>query len=400
MDSVDSKFTAMVDSIVFDAIDSLAFPGAQILIAKEGEIIFEKAYGFHTYDQIRPVETNHLYDLASITKVSTGLPLLMNLIAKEYVELDTPISKYIPLLKRSNKANLTLREILAHQSGIKPYIVYWQNTIKDNGSWKRRTFKSKANRKFPIFITDSLYMHKKYRKKMEKSIKRSELLEHKDYKYSGLFFQLLPKLLEDIKEKPFLAILNTELFTPIGATDLAYNPYLTYSKERIVPTEKDSVFRNQLVHGTVHDEAAAMLGGVSCNAGLFGNARSLSKLFQLYLNNGNYNGNQLIDSTILREFTKCQYCDSGNRRGLGFDKPLIEYDEILSSIAKDASKESFGHSGFTGTLAWADPEHNLIFIFLSNRVYPSRTHRKIYQMNVRPKIHQLVYDYYIQNGNE
>ncbi len=390
------SFSSQIDSIIANAIDSMAFPGAQVLVAKGGEIVFEKAYGYHTYNQEIKVKLDHMYDLASITKVTTGLPLLMNLVAKGKIDLDKPISTYIPMWKRSNKADITIREILAHQAGLLPYIVYYAEAQDINGNWKKKTFKNKKNKKYSISITDSLFMHKKYHKKMSKRI-RDTRMGDKNYKYSGLFFQLLPKLIENIKGRPFLEILNREIYHPIGVKgDLMYLPAERYPQEKIVPTEMDTLFRHQMVHGTVHDEAAAMWGGVSCNAGLFGNAKGLAQLFQVYLDNGRYKGRKFIDSTSIVNFTQCQYCDNDNRRGLGFDKPLLEFDEILSTVAKDASRESFGHSGFTGTLVWADPKHDLVYVFLSNRVYPTREQRHIYTMNVRPKIHQVVYDYFVK----
>ena len=294
-----------MDSIVNEAIDSMAFPGAQILISKKGEILFEKQCGFHTYDKKRPVRQDDLYDLASVTKVTTGLPILMKLHGEGRLSLDAPVEQYIPLFKRTDKSKLTFLEILAHQSGLIPYIVYWRNTIKRNGKFKKKTFTSKYWKRFPIYITDSLYLHKNYHKKIKKAIKKSELLELKEYKYSGLFFLLLPEMIESLTGEGFREYLQREIYDPIGATHLIYNPYLHYVKEKIIPTERDTFFRNQLVHGTVHDEAAAMLAGVSCNAGLFGNAESLAKLFQLYLKNGQHNGLQIIDSLAVMEFTRC-----------------------------------------------------------------------------------------------
>jgi len=204
-------FELKIDSIIYDAIDSAAFPGAQILIIKDGEIVFEKAYGHHTYEEIITVELNHLYDLASITKVTTGLPLLMNLVAKGKVDLDKPASEYIRAFNTSNKKKITIREILAHQAGLLPYIVYYSDLKNEDDQWKKRTFKNKKNRLFPIGITDSLFMHRRYQKKMERRIKKTKIGE-KEYKYSGLFFQLLPKLIEKVKGRPFLEVLNTELY--------------------------------------------------------------------------------------------------------------------------------------------------------------------------------------------
>lgn len=401
-DSTIASFEAKMDSIILDAIDSMAFPGAQVLVAHHGNILLEKAYGHHTYEKKNTVQLSNLYDLASITKVSTGLPLLMKLYGEGKIDLDAPIEKYLPSLAESNKSELTLREILSHQAALKPYIVYWQDTKKKNGKYRRKTFKSKENKRFPISIHDELYLHRKYPDRMKNEIVDSDLLEEKEYRYSGLIFQMMPDLIENVTGQDFETMLIDEIYHPLGIKELCYNPTKNYSLEDIVPTESDTLFRKRLVHGTVHDEAAAMLGGISCNAGLFGNARSLYQLFQMYLNNGRWGETQIIDSLALAEFTKCQYCNTDNRRGLGFDKPLIEYDADASYIAENASASSFGHSGFTGTFVWADPDDDLIFVFLSNRVHPFRSQRKLYSMNIRPKMHQLIYDYFgkeISKGN-
>jgi CubicO group peptidase (beta-lactamase class C family) len=185
--------------------------------------------------------------------------------------------------------------------------------------------------------------------------------------------------------------LQNTFYKPLGASTITFNPYLHYSLERIVPTERDTFFRMSQVHGGVHDEAAAMLNGVSSNAGLFSTANDLAKLFQMYLNGGTYGGERYIAEETLKKFTTCQFCEDGNHRGLGFDKPSIEYDENEVSISSLTSKSSFGHSGYTGTFVWADPEKDLIFIFFSNRVFPTRDNRKLYAMNIRPKIMEVIY---------
>lgn len=389
-----SLLSQKVDSIIQEGLDSQAYPGAQLLIAKDGNIILNKAYGFHTYEKINPVKSTDLYDLASVTKVTTGLPILMKLYGEGKFNLDAPLDMYFPKFKNSNKGDLIIREILAHQAQLKPYIVYWAKTLKKNGRYKARTFKINQSKKYPIQITENLYLHRKYKKRIYRYIKKSPLEEKKEYKYSGLFFLLLPEIIEDLTGENYESYLYNNVYEPIGAARLLCNPLNKYSQAEIVPTEQDTFFRRKQVHGAVHDEAAAMLNGLSCNAGLFGNAEDLFKLFQLYLNNGNYNGQQIIAENAIKEFTRCQFCESGNRRGLGFDKPPIEYEEGASYVAKDASPESFGHSGFTGTFVWADPKNNSIIIFLSNRVYPTRENRKLYTMNIRPQLHQAMYDFF------
>lgn len=382
-----------LDSIILNGIDSMAYPGSQLYVSVKGKPIIHKAYGHHTYDGLTKVELDHIYDLASVTKISSGLPILMKFSMDGRFSLDESLSNYYPKFKKSNKANLSIRNILAHQAGLTPYIIYWQKTLKEDGSFHRRTFSNKASRRYPIPVTDDLHLHRKYKKKMFGAVKESEVDSDPSYRYSGLFFLLLPDIIEAIVDQDFETYLRESFYDPLGANRLMYNPLDKYPMEKIVPTEQDTYFRETLIRGYVHDEAAAMLDGVSCNAGLFSNAEDLAKLFQMYLNGGEYNGRRFLVKEAVEEFTKYQFPENDNRRGLGFDKPLIDYDPDASYVAKDASPLSFGHSGFTGTFVWADPEHDMLFIFLSNRVYPYRSHRKLYTMGIRPKMHQAVYDY-------
>ena len=387
-----------VDSLIHDGIDSMAYPGAQLLVIHQDSVIIHKAYGHHTYNQNVSVQLDHLYDLASITKVSTGLPVLMKLYDRGLFDLDAPASQYIPLFKKSNKAKLTFREILSHQARLEPYIVFWKDMFKTDGQYKKRTVKSKSSKRYPIRITDQMWLHKKYKKKMQKRIKDSPLLLDKGYKYSGLSFLLMPDMISDMIAADYETQLYQSFYKPLGADRMRYRPRLHFPIADIVPTEKDKYFRNTLIASDVHDEAAAMLDGISCNAGLFGNVESLSKLFHMYMNYGALNGKRYISEKALKLFTSYQYPEQKNRRGLGFDKPLLYYNDD-SYIAQSASPESFGHSGFTGTFVWADPTHKILIVFLSNRVYPTRENRKLYTMNIRPKLHQALYDYLIDDIN-
>ena len=394
---IDSTFlNEKIDSVVQFALESEAFPGVQIFIAKQGKVIFHKSYGFQTYLKKHPIELTDIYDLASISKVTTSLPILMKYYGNNQFDLNAPLKQYFPKFKKSNKADLKMREILAHQAGLKPWIPYWQNTLKPDKTFKRRTFKSKKSKRYNIAITDRLYLHRKYKKKIYKAIKESAVNEVKKYKYSGLAFYIFPEIVERLTGEDYQTYLNNEFYHPLGANTITFNPLKKFPKERIVPTEQDSFFRKIQIHGTVHDEGAAMMGGVSSNAGLFASANDLGKLIQLYLNGGTYGGKRYFAEKAIKEFTRCQFAENGNRRGLGFDKPLLEYHPQNSSVAKDASPSSYGHSGYTGTFVWVDPEHELIYIFLSNRVHPTRNNRKIYQLNIRPIIHQIIYDSFLK----
>lgn len=384
--------TQNIETIVQEGIDSMAYPGAQVLVAKNGQIIYQKEFGFHTYDKKQVVRPSDIYDLASVTKVTTAVPALMRMQDDGLFDVDAKLVDYFPAFKGSDKDNLYFRSILAHNAQLQPYIIYWKQAQKRNGKYKSRTFKSVPHKNYPIKITNGLYLHKKYKSKMMSFIKASPLNKDAGYVYSGLTFLMYPDLVKEKTGKRFDQYLYTTLYKKIGANKLVFNPSERINLKEIIPTEKDDFFRKNLVHGTVHDEAAAMLSGISGNAGLFGNASDLAKLLQLYLNEGSYGGEQFIEKSTLQDFTRCQFCDEGNRRGLGFDKPLIEYDAEKSYVAKSASKYSYGHSGFTGTFFWIDPAEDLIVIFLSNRVYPTRKNRKLYTMNIRPRLHQAVYD--------
>lgn len=387
----EQELSSTLDSLVHLGIKEKAFPGAQILIRYKDSILYHKAWGYHRYDSVRNVQLTDIYDLASVTKVTTGLPILMQLYGQDKFNLDRKAGDYIKEYKRKGKGEVTFREILAHQAGLKPYVVFLKEAQKDDGKYRCGTFKNQISKKYAIRITDSLFLNRNYFKKMKRRIKKTQLGNRGEYVYSGLTFLMMPEMIEKIVDQNFEKYLYENIYEPIGIQNLKYKPLRFYNRNQIVPTEVDTIWRHQLVHGRVHDEAAAMMNGISCNAGLFGDAKDLSTLFQFYLNEGSWKGEQIIPKEAIREFTRYQYED--NRRGLGFDKPLREYNKDLAYVAKDASHASFGHSGFTGTMVWADPKHNLVFVFLSNRVYPDRSHRKLYELSLRPQLHQAVYDY-------
>ena len=395
-----------IEAIIGEGIEAAAFPGAQVLVARKGKVVYHEAFGHLTKKQEQVVKKDAIYDLASITKISGPLPALMKLHGEGKFELDAPLKKYIKGFSFSNKAKLTFRPMLAHNAGLRPWIPYWRNTLSWNEKypWKegwdnekindfdfrQKTFQQDSSEQYTIKVTDQLWLHHKYKKQMYRAIKKSPLNEQKEYAYSGLLFYLLPDIIENISGQNYVQYLHTQFYDKLGA-ELTYKPLEKYPLERIIPTERDTFFRMQLLHGTVHDEGAAMMDGISGNAGLFGTAEGLAKLMSLYLNEGTYGGEQLIAAKSIQEFTHCHYCEEGNRRGLGFDKPLIEYDAEKSAVAEEASPASYGHSGYTGTFTWVDPKQELIFIFLSNRVYPTRANRRIYELNIRPRIHEAIY---------
>ena len=384
-----------VDSIINFGIQKEAFPGAQILVVKNHKIIFNKAYGFHTYDSLQKVSLNDIYDLASVTKIIGPLPALMKLHSEGKLDLDSPFSNYWkPWKKRKNKRNLTVRAVLAHQAGLKPYIVFLNEILRKNGKIKKRFIKNEPNMRFKKEAYEGLFVKNRFKNKIFRHITRSNVSDIKKYKYSGLSFLIYPEFITQITKKNYTDYLQENFYVPLEAKTLGYRPKTKNFKNLIVPTEIDSIFRKELTKNWVHDENAALLGGISGNAGLFGTSLDLAKIMQMYANYGIYDGKRYITENTLREFTKIQYPENENRRGLGFDKPLIDNATLPieeAYPAPEVSPESFGHSGFTGTFVWADPKNDLVFIFLSNRVYPSRDHKNIYNLNIRPKLQQVFY---------
>ncbi|WP_291962813.1 serine hydrolase domain-containing protein [Maribacter sp.] len=384
-----------VDSIITNGIKNNAFPGAQVLIAKEGNIIFHEAYGFHTYDSIQPVAKNDIYDLASVTKILGPLPAIMKLVDEGKLSLDVPFSTYWkPWKSQKDKVNITLREILAHQAGLEPYIVFLSKTLKNNGRFKKKFIRNKSNKRFSNEAYEGIYVKNRYNRKMYRIINRSKVSAEKKYKYSGLTFLIFPELISQITGIPYEDYMEQEFYRPLGMKTFGFLPSTKNFNNKIIPTEVDTMYRHTLTQGWVHDENASLLGGISGNAGLFGTADDLAIIMQMFLQNGLYAGKRYISEKTIKEFTKVQYPDNDNRRGLGFDKPYLKNNTFKITNAYPAPEvgaSSFGHSGFTGTFVWADPEHQMVYIFLSNRVYPTRENRNIYRLNIRPSVQQIFY---------
>ena len=394
-----AQWQTKVDSLVQDAIAQKAFPGAQVLVAHQGEIVLERAYGFHTYDSLVPVETSDLYDLASVTKILGPLPAIMSLVEQGVLDLDAPFSQYwTPWKKYRNKKDLTLREILAHQAGLTPYIVFLNEVIaytkRGTPKLKRRFVRELPSKRFSLVAYKDKYIHRRFPQKMYRKINRAAPSAEKKYNYSGLAFLLFPSLIEQLTGEDYRGYLRSHFYDPLGAEDLGYLPAQRLPSKRVVPTERDSLFRKTLTKDYVHDENAALFGGISGNAGLFSNASSVYKILNMWVQGGSLGGRKYLSPETIATFTALQYPENNNRRGLGFDKPLLGNDSLPASKsypAPSVSPESYGHSGFTGTFVWVDPTHELIYIFLSNRVYPSRDQRGIYTTNIRETVQEAIY---------
>lgn len=381
-----------VDSLVNQALAVKAIPGCVVLVAKDRKVVMHKAYGYHDYSDTIAAKLTSLYDLASVTKISTGLPALMKLYDEGTFKLDATLSDYLPAFRRSNKASLTMKDILTHQAGFRPWIPFWKNTLKKNGKYKWATIKGDSNRRFPIRLNGNMYLHHRYPDKIVRAIRKSPVDERKQYVYSDFFFILAPRVVESMVDEDFETFIQNNFYSPLGASSLMYNPLRKYSKNTIAPTEHDYYFRHEPIHGTVHDEGAIMLRGISGHAGLFGTANDVAKLMQMYLDRGAYGGKRYIKAETMDEWTRTQFPEKNNRRALGFDKPNLQYAGVNNNTAKDASPSSFGHTGFTGTMVWMDPESGLLYVFLANRVNPTRENTRLYQLNTRTEIQQAIYD--------
>ena len=382
-----------LDTLISNAIEKKAFPGCVIYASQYGIPFFFKAYGYHTYDSLMPVKKNHIYDLASITKVTGSTLALMKLYEKNLITLDMKLGDIVKGLGKKI-SQLTLREILAHQSGLYPWIPFYKEIKNKKGEYKKNTIYEKPTQNYTFEIAQNRYLHKDFYKKIKRMIRKSEVSSNKTYVYSGLFFYLVPELVQKLTNMDLEAFLNRYFYKPLNATTIVYTPLELFDKSMIVPTEKDAFFRMNQIHGTVHDEGAIMMKGVSGNAGLFSNAEDLAKVWHMLLNGGKMNEIQYLKPNTIQLFTTAQFPNNkNNRRGIGFDKPLLEYEATKSSVAQSSSLKSYGHSGYTGTIVWADPEKQLLFIFLSNRVYPTRKNTNLYRLNIRPRIHQIMYDY-------
>jgi beta-N-acetylhexosaminidase len=379
-----------IDSIALAAIRAGATPGCQVLVAKDQKVVYRKSFGTHSYDDTSAVLNSDLYDIASVTKIAGTALAVMKLFDEGKIDLNKPLSRYLPALKKSDKKSLVIREILAHQAGLKSWIPFWKQTMNGNVP-DEKIYSHTKHDKYNVRVTDSLYMHETYSDSLFKWILDSPLGEKGKYVYSDLGPILMKALVEKVTGKKMDDYLEENFYRPLGLSRLTYLPKAEFPLTEIIPTENDTTFRKQQLLGDVHDPAAAMMGGVSGNAGIFSNANELAVLMQMLLNKGMYGGRRYLQSTTIDIFTKQQFVQNKNRRGLLFDKPEPDTTKP-SPTCKSASLQTFGHQGFTGTCAWVDPEYNLVYIFLSNRVSPDATNDKLSKMNVRTEIQQVIYD--------
>ena len=408
-----------IDEIVLEGIKAEAYPGCQVLILKDGAPIYDKCFGSFTYEPSSKVSSEHLYDLASLTKTTATLLAVMKLYDEGIFGLTDRISKYVPVLKGSPKERITIEELLLHQSGLPAFWPFYREAIDDSSyvgtffkarpdadhrfqvdrktyvvnrfNYKKEFVSPVPSDSFPLRISDSLYISPNFSKLMLEMIASDDIpLRDRRYRYSCLNFMLLKEMVECLAGEPLDVYLEREFYRPMGMEHTLYKPLERFPKEQVVPTIRQDYLRNRMkLQGFVHDEIAAFMGGVSGNAGLFSNARDVAKVYQMLIDGGMYDGKRYFSLETCNLFmTKTSHI---SRRGLGFDKP-DKLNPTKSPCAEEAPAEVVGHTGFTGTCAWADPKNRLVFVFLSNRIYPRVfDHKALMSLNIRPRIQQVMY---------
>jgi beta-glucosidase-like glycosyl hydrolase/CubicO group peptidase (beta-lactamase class C family) len=384
------KFSA-VDSIVYDALAKKAFPGCVVLAAKDGQIIYDKAFGNYSYDASHPMKLESIFDLASVTKISATTISVMKLYEQGKLDLDKTLGDYLSWTKGSDKAHLKIHDILLHQAGLVPFIPFYREVIDTvTGIPNPAVFSDKPKPGFTVRVAEKIYMRNDWQDTMFQRILKSKLGPQGKYVYSDNDFIFLGKIVEAITGMTLDQYVQKTFYSRMGLETTGFKPRNRFPVDRMVPTETEKHYRRQTMQGDVHDEGASMFGGVAGHAGLFSDAYDLAMLYQMLLNGGEINGQRFLKPETIKLFTA--YHSENSRRGYGFDKPekdnATRKDPYPSSLA---SPETFGHTGFTGTCVWVDPKYGIVYIFLSNRVNPTRDNNKISQLNIRGKIQDAIY---------
>jgi len=381
-----------VDSIASDAIDKGAFPGCVILAAKDGRIVYQKAFGHYQYNSSSErMKPESIFDLASVTKVSATTVSIMKLYEQGKIKLNKTLGDYLPWTRGTDKAHLKIEDVLLHQAGLVPFIQFYRETLDSSGVPNPEIYSTNERPGFNIRVAQNLYLRNDWEDTLWRRILLSPLGPPHKYVYSDNDFIFLGKIVQAITGMPLDEYAQKTFYTPMRMTTTGFKPRNRFSLDRIVPTEDEyNHFRRQLIWGDVHDEGSSMFGGVAGHAGLFSDAQDLSRLYQMLLNGGELDGKRYLKSKTIQFFTA--YHSNISRRGYGFDKP--EKDNATSKDpypSELASPETFGHTGFTGTCVWVDPKYHIVYIFLSNRVNPTRNNSKLSDLRVRGKIQDAIY---------
>lgn len=404
-----------IDAIVKGGLAAGAYPGCQVLVLKDGQTVYDKCFGTHSDKDTTAVRPTDMFDLASLTKTTATLLAVMKLYDTGQLKLTDKVSQYLPILRNTNKKNITIKDLLLHESGLPPYIRFYLEAIDPNSvhgpyaqSWvdewhrtqvsehsyycssfkfKKSLVAEKESSAYNLHVADKMWLNKSFKNTILQKIARCDM-DSKRYVYSDLGFILLQQVVEAIVKLPMDLYLAKEFYAPMGLQRTMYLPLLRYSKQEIMPTAANDFLRRQDLCGYVHDETAACMGGISGNAGLFSTATEVAKIYQMMLNGGEWNGKRYLSEATCRLFTT--EASAISRRGLGFDKPNLK-DLKNSPCAPSAIGAVYGHTGFTGTCAWVDPEHGTVYVFLSNRLCPNVWNTKLTEMNIRTNIQEAIY---------
>ncbi len=383
-----SEFLSDIDTLVQQGLDSLMYPGAQVLIARKGKVIYNKTFGTPSGNEGESLSGDHLYDLASLTKILATLPIIMKMEEEGKIGLMSTFQELVPEYADSELKDVTVLKALSHYGRLPSWIAFYLDTLNKKGQPSSIFYRNQPMDGYSIKVSERLYLTDAYTDSIYNRIGRQELKSNR-YRYSDVAYYVFKKYIEDTYEQSLDELSQDFLFKRIGASKTTYNPLKKFPKEIIVPSEVDNYYRHRVVQGYVHDMGAAMQGGVGGHAGLFSNANDVAKIMQMYLQGGYYGGERFISQRTVERFNKCYFCHKEVRRGVGFDKPQLK---LHGPTCGCASRKSFGHSGFTGTYTWADPVAELVYVFLSNRTYPSSTNRLLVKSELRTRIQQVIYD--------
>ena len=378
---INSATLKKIDDIAAEAIRSKAAPGAVVMVVLDGKVIYNKAFGTRTYTDNTPTRINDIYDLASVTKTSATTMAVMRLFEQEKLKLDTNVGAYIPKARNTNKSDISVREVMLHQAGFIPFIPFYMNLLESD-------YRRDSTAAFPTKVADNYFIRKGYfAQVMWPQMLKSTLANRGKYVYSDLSMYFMKEMVERQSGVPMENYVMDQFYKPLGMTRAGFNPRLRFSKEEIIPTEDDRTFRKTLLEGYVHDQGAAMVGGVSGHAGLFSSTNDLAILYQMLLNRGSYGGTEYFKPATVDMFTAKQ--SDVSRRGLGFDR--WDPESTKGYPSRLASPQTFGHTGYTGTCVWVDPKYKLVYIFLSNRVNPGVS-AKLIELNIRGRIQDVIYE--------
>ncbi len=386
---MDPAVLSKIDQVAQTAIDHKAAPGIQILVARKGKVVYQKAFGYQTYSKECKVQNSDIYDVASMTKILATLPNVMKQYDKGRLTQETTLGQMLPVFQNTDKADIRFDAFMSHYAGFEAWIPFYKSTLDSKSMPLEKYYRKFPQPGFSMQVADSLYLDDHYQDTIMKRIVNSKLSLKKEYKYSDFTFIILKQYLEKTLKKPLDILVQEQFYRTLGMNNSTYNPLQKFSRDMIAPTEDDTYFRHQLLQGYVHDMAAAMEGGVGGHAGLFSNSMDVAKIMQMYLWKGHYGGMRYFSEKTFDDFNTCHFCAEGNRRGLGFDKPQLP--GTAGPTCNCVSMSSFGHTGFTGTMTWADPETETIFVFLSNRTFPdSNAPNKLSKENVREDIQRII----------